>query len=69
MGTWIVTGATKGLGRALVENLLKTGHSVTFCGREPLRQSAPPKSRYAIKVLASLECSAALTMPLSLQPW
>lgn len=33
MGTWIVTGATKGLGRALAESLLRKGHHVTFCAR------------------------------------
>lgn len=33
MDTWIVTGGTRGLGRALVESLMDTGDAVAFCAR------------------------------------
>jgi NAD(P)-dependent dehydrogenase (short-subunit alcohol dehydrogenase family) len=33
----IVTGGTRGIGRAIVERLLRDGASVAFCGRDPER--------------------------------
>lgn len=35
MNTWIVTGATRGLGRALAESLATLGNTVAFCARTP----------------------------------
>ncbi len=32
MGHWIITGATRGLGRHLARNLVQRGHALTFCG-------------------------------------
>lgn len=33
MSIWIITGATRGLGHALAEQLLNSGHAVSFCAR------------------------------------
>lgn len=54
----IVTGATKGIGRAIVEHLAATNYNVAFCARnqeeidkflEELKQSYPSLSFYGMK--------------------
>lgn len=47
MGTWIVTGATRGLGRSIAERLLEEGHRVVMCARDEnaVRQSTDQMTR------------------------
>ena len=49
----VVTGGTKGIGRAIVETLLKEGAQVAFCARNPAEVAAAEAelSRYGVKVL------------------
>lgn len=49
----VVTGGTKGIGRAIVETLLKEGAQVAFCARnyEEVAATEADLSRYGVKVL------------------
>ena len=52
MSTYVVTGATRGLGRALLTEFAAAGHTVCGCGRdtagiENLRREFPPPHRFA----------------------
>jgi len=49
----VVTGGTKGIGRAIVETLLKEGAQVAFCARsvEDVVATEAEFSRYGVKVL------------------
>jgi 3-oxoacyl-[acyl-carrier protein] reductase len=53
--TAIITGGTRGIGRAIVERLLQEGLSVTFCGQSEenvLRASRELSEKFAGKVFA-----------------
>lgn len=49
----VVTGGTKGIGRAIVKTLLKEGVQVAFCARNPAEVAATEAelTRYGVKVL------------------
>ncbi len=51
----IITGATKGIGRALVERFAQAGHNVAFCARTAADVSAfaeDLRTRYGVEVIA-----------------
>ena len=35
MGTAVITGSTKGIGRGLAEDFVKLGHNAVICSRNP----------------------------------
>ena len=37
----VITGATRGCGRAMVERFIETGHTVVGCGRTESHVAAP----------------------------
>jgi NAD(P)-dependent dehydrogenase (short-subunit alcohol dehydrogenase family) len=54
----VLTGATRGLGRALLRRFLEAGHTVSGCGRqaglvEELRRSYGPPHRFAVVDVAN----------------
>ena len=54
----LITGATKGLGRAMVQEFTRLGHTVVGCGRDGtaianLRQQFPPPHEFAVLDVAS----------------
>lgn len=56
----VITGATRGLGRALAEKLIELGHTVLGCGRSPkdidqLRQTFPHPNDFAVVDVASAD--------------
>jgi len=44
MSTWLITGCSTGIGRALAEAVLGTGHNAVITARNPATPAALPSS-------------------------